>query len=450
MWRPRQWLTGWDASTWAITSSDLNFGSAVVGVLELAGHASAASVVDQLQRLADSAPLLRERVVQTGVPLLPGRVEITPHCDVAQHFTHAILGNRPRWQDLYPIIEKQLETQFASDRPAWRAVLVTGPSDATKAPRSFLVVALHHALVDGNGAVRLAESLLHEKPLLEQEQLLPPGQTDLASALIDMASHAGAKLFVEGTTLLAQVMADPNSAAERARELSRSSFRTVNPFARPLSSLLAPRSGRVAVTRVKVDLDPLVEVAKSNSVTVTSVLLAGVTLGLSHYHQRFGDSSQEVRVNVPLAMSSSAKERNALSISRIILELGPTDHALRLKQINEQLANARAEPALQWTSVAADLSRLLPLETFAGLIGGADLTVSSLKGPTGGGAVAGQAVKGLTPFAPVFGAALSINFVTFDGQLFAGICVDSAAVSDVKRFRRDCLRGLAEIAAVAE
>jgi len=450
MWRPSQWLTGWDASTWAVTSSDLNFGSAVVGVIELEGNAIFDSVAEQLQRLSDEYVLLRERVAQTGIPLLPGRVEATARCDVLDHLSHTRLAEQPKWGDLRPIVEKQLDTNFAADRPAWRAVLVTGSNSSAHPSRSFLVIALHHALIDGNGAIRLAEALIHDsddEPLDKRSDL---ESNDLAGALIDMASHAGAKLFSEGTTLLAQVMADPNSAAEHLRQLVRSGLRTVNPFARPLSSLLAPRSGELATTRLQADVDSLLKVSKDNSVTLTSVLLCGVAIGLSAYHQRFGDMSRQVRVNVPIALPVSAKQRNSLSVTRVVLDLSPLDTKLRLKQINEQLVTAKSEPALQWTSVAADLSRLLPLETFASLIGGADLTVSSMKGPRAGGVVAGLPVIGLTPFAPVFGAAFSMNFVTFEDQIFAGICADRAAVSDMKRFRRDCLRGLAEITALAQ
>jgi hypothetical protein len=154
-------------------------------------------------------------------------------------------------------------------------------------------------------------------------------------------------------------------------------------------------------------------------------------------------------VNVPVALQANGSQRNALSVSRVVLDLEPIDPVVRLKQTHEVLLNAKSEPALQWTSVAADISRLLPLEAFAGLIGGADLTVSSLRGPTSGGTIAGRPVTGLTPFAPVFGAGASLNFLTFNDQLFAGICADGAAVAHLKRFKRECLRGFAEIAALA-
>jgi hypothetical protein len=55
-------------------------------------------------------------------------------------------------------------------------------------------------------------------------------------------------------------------------------------------------------------------------------------------------------------------------------------------------------------------------------------------------------VLGLTPFAPVFGAAVSLNLMTQDELLLVGICCDAGAVKHPKRLKRFCERGFAEMA----
>lgn len=450
-WQPGQWLTGWDASTWAITANDPSFGSAVVGVFEIEGQLGLAQATAALQDLARTQPLLRERIQQTGIPLLPARTEILTSCDVSELITHISLGSKIRWRDLREIIATQIGLAFDSAKPAWRAVLVS--SSAPEASSSFLIFALHHALLDGSGAVSLAHALMttseQSSDLLDVEL----NREDLAATLVNMASSFGVRAFTEVLGLAAEAMASPQVATAKLRSLAASVIGNLNPLARPLSSLLAPRSGQIRAMRLGVDLVPLRELAKSQSVSLTSVMLAAISRGMSSYHARMGDSSSALRVNVPVALPRIDSERNALAVSRMKLELNSTDDAtLLMKRINTELATMRGEPALRWANVAADVSRLLPNEALtsfvSGLVGGADITVSSLRGPDLG-LIAGHQVLSLTPFAPVFGAAVSMNLMSQGGSLWLGLCSDTSAVRHPKLLVAEIKRGFDEMAALA-
>ncbi|MBM3722769.1 MAG: DUF1298 domain-containing protein [Actinobacteria bacterium] len=451
-WGPGQWLTGWDASTWSLTTANPGFGSAVVGLFELEGQLQRSEVANALEALARGHDVLRERIQQTGLPLLPARTEILNECDVSNLLSFAEMDGPIKWRNLREIVQAQLRTPFDSQNPAWRAVMVT--STDQQSTSSYLVIALHHALADGVRAVSLADALMNPTQTKQRDDNQPSSaRQDFPAALLDMASELGARAFTEGLSLVSQVMVDPKSARTRLSDLAVSALRSVNPFTRPLSTLFAPRSGHIRLDRVQVELAPLQAVARKNQVSLTAVMLNAIRLGMAAYHSSMGDSTQSIRVNVPVALPRQHGQRNALAVSRMQLELESSgDSALDLKLIHSQLAGLRTEPALQWANVAADLSRLLPTETsmplLSNLVGGADITVSSIKGPNRG-FVGSSAVVGVTAFAPVFGAAVSLNLMSQDDLVSVGICSDTGAVKHPKRLTRFCERGFAEMAALS-
>jgi hypothetical protein len=370
-------------------------------------------------------------------------------CDIQELLSFVSFDGPIKRRNLREIIETQLRTEFDSHLPAWRAVLATSTQSCEQ--ESYLVFALHHALADGVRAVSLAEALMHQtEPNQHSSSPINATREDLPAALVDMASEFGARVFAQSLSLISQVMVDPRSARNRLTDLAASTFRSVNPFARPLSTLLAPRSGRLRVNWLKSPLPPLKQTATRNSVSLTAVMLNALRIGMAEYHASMGDTTSSLRVNVPVALDRQDGQRNALAVARIQLALHSTgDVRLDLKQLNTQLASLRTEPALQWANVAADFSRLLPAETalplLGSLVGGADITVSSIKGPVLGH-IGSHRVLGLTPFAPVFGAAVSLNLMTQDELLLVGICCDAGAVKHPKRLKRFCERGFAEMA----
>ena len=451
-WSAGQWLTGWDASTWSLTTANPGFGSAVVGLFEVAGHLQRSEVVSALEELAASHEVLRERIQQTGVPLLPARTEILSDFDVTELLSFAELDGPIKWRNLREIVQAQLRAPFDSSAPAWRAVMVT--SSTEDSTTSYLVLALHHALADGVRAVSLADALMGaSKSQQGNQELTGPTRQDLPAALLEMASEFGARAFNEGLSLVSQAMVDPKSVRTRLTELTFSAIKSANPFARPLSTLFAPRSGQTRLDRLQVLLKPLKVVAQQHQVSLTAVMLNAIRLGIAGYHSSMGDSSTSIRVNVPVALKRQPGQRNALAVSRMQLDLlNSGDPILDLKRIHSQLSDLRTQPALQWANVAADLSRLLPQETaiplLSNLVGGADITVSSIKGPSRG-FIGSKRVVGVTPFAPVFGAAVCLNLMSQDELLLVGICSDTGAVKHAKRLTRFCERGFADMAALS-
>lgn len=450
-WQPGQWLTGWDASTWAITANDPSFGSAVVGLFELEGQLGLGQATTALQELTDRQPLLRERIQQTGIPLLPARTEILSTCDVSDLITHVSFDSNIRWRDVREIVATQIGLSFDSDKPAWRVVLVN--SSGGEAPSSFLIFSLHHALLDGVGAVSLAHALMNASDQKSEPFDVGLNREDLAATLVNMASSFGAKAFTEVLSFAAEAMASPQLATSKLREVAASVIGNLNPLARPLSSLLAPRSGYIRAMRLGVPLAPLRALAKNQSVSLTSVMLTAISRGMSSYHARMGDNTSALRVNVPVALPRTESERNALAVSRMKLELNSSDDAtLLMKRINTELATMRVAPALRWANVAADVSRLLPNDALipfvSGLVGGADITVSSLHGPDLG-SIAGHQVLSLTPFAPVFGAAVSLNLMSQGPSLWLGLCCDTSAVRHPKVLVAELKRGFDEMAGLA-
>lgn len=207
--------------------------------------------VDRISRLM---PSLRQRVIDSPIPVIAPRWTYDPHFDLNWHLRRVRVPE-PRTRDAALQLARwpAMDT-FDRARPLWELTLVEGLEHGGAA----LIAKVHHSLSDG----------------------------------------------VSGMHLLA-VMADPKRKPRRLGEMppvppgtfamARSVYRTAGPSSGAMSPLMRERATARHLAVMEVSLETLKTAAKAADGTVNDAYLAVVTGGLRRYHEHHGTSAEFLR-----------------------------------------------------------------------------------------------------------------------------------------------------------
>lgn len=343
------------------------------------------------------------------------------------------------------------------DRPLWEMYLVEGLADG----RFAIVTKTHHSMVDGVGAIDLAQVLLDDSP--EPRRTVgavwmpqpEPTRTDLVlDALSGLARRPAA-------------VADAVRLGVRDVRTTMSGVTGLLRGARATASSLVPRpqsplhvevgqQRRLAIARTQ--LADYRQVRRVHGGSVHDVVLATVTGALRSWLIARGEvlgPTTSIRALVPVSVGGAAAEVSALLID---LPVGEADPLRRLSRIRA----AMARHTHSGRSVSADA--LVALSGFApptlhalGARAAHSLTrrlfslvVTNVPGPQRPLYAAGAHLTEMFPFLPLSqGQAMSVALTSYDGVVCYGITADRDATPDVALFASLLTDSLDELAAAS-
>jgi diacylglycerol O-acyltransferase len=416
-------------------------------------------LVDRVDRISRLMPSLRQRIVESPFRLTVPRWANDPHFDLHWHLSR-ITAPAPGTRDaVLEVGRRAAMAAFDRDRPLWEVTLVEGMEGGEAA----LVIKLHHSLSDGVGAMRMlaiVADLQREPADLGELPPVPPHEpagllTSITGTSGEIAGFAaGLAWRGTGAAIPAWIRyaRDPIGYVRGAVGMARSVYRTAAPNRSTLSPLMRERAMTRRLATIEVSLDALKKSAKSVGGTVNDAYLAAIAGGLRRYHERHGTAVDSLRALMPINLRAGQDTNwgNRITLQRLIVPVGDTDPAARMRALHRVAMAAREEPSLSVTEAIAGALNMLPVGYVGGILKHVDFVASNVPGVPVPVFFAGSKVTGMFAFGPTIGASVNITLMSYDGTCDIGINIDTAAVPDPDVLL-GCLReSLAEITALGE
>jgi diacylglycerol O-acyltransferase / wax synthase len=416
-------------------------------------------LVDRVDRISRLMPSLRQRIVESPFRLTVPRWAYDPHFDLHWHLSR-ITAPAPGTRDaVLEVGRRAAMAAFDRDRPLWEVTLVEGMEGGEAA----LVIKLHHSLSDGVGAMRMlaiVADLQREPADLGELPPVPPHEpagllTSITGTVGEIAGlAAGLAWRGTGAAIPAWIRyaRDPIGYVRGAAGMARSVYRTAAPNRSTLSPLMRERAMTRRLATIEVSLDALKKSAKSVGGTVNDAYLAAVAGGLHRYHERHGAAVDSLRALMPINLRAGQDTNwgNRITLQRLIVPVGETDPAARMRALHRVAMAAREEPSLSVTEAIAGALNMLPVGYVGGILKHVDFVASNVPGVPVPVFFAGSKVTGMFAFGPTIGASLNTTLMSYDGTCDIGINIDTAAVPDPDVLL-SCLReSLAEVIALGD
>mgnify|MGYP000906105718 FL=1 len=445
-------LSGWDFATWRMATDDPVMRSTMIGLLVLDSSPDWDVMKQRFERATRLAPILRSRVVEGPIGLQTPRLVVDPDFDLSFHMRRFSMPKGSTWADVLEDARRQSMADFDRDRPLWRATLLEGLPGG----RAALIMKLHHAIADGQGAVQLGLALFDFTP---DGADLGPMPEEPEPAVLDTTGFLEAVIrnnvgWVARTAedairglgpLTMEAVKNPGDMISRARRTAESVMRfTRVPFG-PLSPIMQQRSINYHFDTIDMDFAAYRAAAKKRDRSVNDLFLAAISVGMNRYHERMGRPVDELRMNMPISLRSSGEDAaNAVTIARFEI---PISNAIDdvLEAAAQTVRSWRAEPALRLADNLAEFSRFLPPELLSAAAQTSDLTASNVPGVPVPVWLCGAKVERMYPLVATIGAAINITMLTYAGVASVGVSTDDAAVDDREELIRSLRYGFREV-----
>ncbi|MCW2494576.1 wax ester/triacylglycerol synthase family O-acyltransferase [Jatrophihabitans sp.] len=426
---------------------------------------------DRLIRLLEErislAPRYRQRMRTVPGNLANPIWVDDPRFDITYHVRRSALPRPGTDTSLLEFCARIQSRLLDRDRPLWEMYLVEGLTDG----RIAVLTKTHHSMVDGVGAIDIAQVLLDSAPEPRRtvEGVWMPEPEPSSSRLVVDALAGAVRRPAAVVDIARLVVGDARSASSWLTGAVAGSVAAVRDLVRtpqpsPLRATLSEHR-RIGIARAELDDFRLIRDAHGG--TVNDAVLATVAGGLRRWllsrGERLQDSST-VRALVPVSVSgvdefASGGERSEPVTALLVdLPVGEADPLRRLARVQFEMA-AHTDSG---QSVSADT--LVALSGFApptlhslGARAANRLTrrmyslvVTNVPGPQIPLYAAGARMTEMFPILPLNeGQALSIALTSYNGGVFFGVNADRDAVPDVNQVAGDLIAALGELVALS-
>ena len=437
-------LTTIDASFLYLEESDAPMH--VAGVLLLEAPAGGLDAIASLvEARLPLVPRYRQRVVE-----VPGRLADPvwaddPEFDADYHVRQSALPRPGTEAQLLDLVSRLTSRPLDRRRPLWELYLVEGLSDG----RVAVITKTHPALVDGLGAVDLAQVLLDPSPDAAVPEIepwrprrLPSGGELLRAALSEYVHRPSAAVESLGgaVTDARATMARLGGAASGFVRAARSAV-----FPAPHSPLNVARGRQRRVAVARADLDDLKAVRAAHGGTVNDVLLTVVTGALRDWLLSRGSAvvaSTSVRALVPVSVQGDEQEAPGNRVASYLVDLpvGEANPRVRLARLSYAMRGVAgsgrsvgADTLIALTGFAPPTLHALGARAARGLSRRMfNLVITNVPGPQVPLYAAGARMLEVFPVVPLArGQGLSIGMTSFNGTVFFGFNADRDSMSDV-------------------
>ena len=324
--------------------------------------------------------------------------------------------------------------------------------------RAALIVKLHHAIADGQGAMMLGATVIDLSP---GEQDLGPMPPAPVAAPLDTAGFLGNAVADASSFLVRSVrdvadsalpmagraIKDPVGAVEDFMNVVKSVSKFAAIPSRAMSPVMTGRSINYHFVTFDVPITELKAASKPHGLNLNDAFMAGVTGGMRIYHERRNEPVSTLRCNMPISLRNPERPaQNAVTIARFEVPVDIVDPVARMHALHEIVLSWRQEPALHLVDPLAEVGyRLMPSDLVTSAAQRSDFTASNVPGVPIQVYVAGARVLAMYPMAGTIGAATNITLLSYNGNAGLGVSTDDAAIPD-REFFAECLgMGFAEV-----
>ncbi len=450
---PRR-LSGFDFATWRSASDDPTMRSPIIGLIAMESSPDWATLVDRFDRASRVAPVLRQKVVEGPSDFLSPRLTIAADFDLGFHMRRFRVSEPGTWDQVLDEARRQSMTEFDLARPLWQVTLIEGLADG----RAALLVKLHHAIADGQGAMMLGATVIDLTPAGVDLGPMPPAPM---AAGLDTAGFLGTAMVDASSFLMKSVkdvadsalpiagraLRDPLGVVDDVLGVLRSAAKFMALPTSPMSPVMTGRSINYHFVTFDVPLAELKRAAKTHGFNLNDAYMASVIGGLRIYHERRKDPVRVLRCNMPISLRDPQRPaQNAVTIARFEVPVDIVDPVDRMAAVHEIVSNWRKEPALHLVDPLAEVGyRLLPSDVFPAAARTSDFTASNVPGVPRPVWVAGALVLAMYPLTATVGAATNITLLSYNGIAGIGIAMDDAAITDQAMFVECIGAGFAEV-----
>lgn len=404
------------------------------------------------------ARALRRLLIEAPLELAHPMWGEAKHLDLDAHIVREKLPRGGTQAQLLRRVAELHAEMLPRDRPLWQLVVIDGLASG----EVVLYSKIHHALLDGQGGIALAQALLDVESHIPKarkgeedpgDEEAPPGKRDRAGTAVRATVNQFARLIraVPATLKMAgHAIGDASTLMGRLRE----------------SVLLAPKTSlnmhigpNRAFAIASIDLARVKRVAKGFGVSLNDVVLAMVAHALREYLRKLGelpDEAMVVAMPVSLRAAGDGEANNQVSMVQCPLPTHIANAVERLRAIHEATAgiknrvNAMRDliptdfPGLAAPIWASGLSRLWARGKMSERLPAlANLVVSNVPGPPVDLYLAGSRLRHYYPISIVIhGLALNITVQSYAGHLEFGVITAKDVVARPDTVTRGLSRGL--------
>ena len=156
-------MKGFDFAAWRTASDDPVMRSTIIGMLVMDRAPDWDLLLDRFDRASRINTVLRQKVIDHGGLTTP-RLIFDADFDLSFHMRRFKMPAGSTWRDVLEDARRQSLTDFDRDRPLWRVTVLEGLPGG----KAAMILKLHHAIADGQGAVLLGASLFDFTPAGEE------------------------------------------------------------------------------------------------------------------------------------------------------------------------------------------------------------------------------------------------------------------------------------------
>ena len=462
---PLKQLSGLDASFLYLETPEMPMHVGAMYLLELPSGYRGRYVNDLRRHYAarmPATPALRRRLWWMPLNLAnPAWVDAEP--DLAYHVVEHKLPRRTRKEGAAPNARTLLEDMISTlhpqlldrSRPLWRIHVIDGlPRSASGHKQVGVYSQVHHAAVDGQAAVALANVLFDLGPDPREIALRP--STRRKTFQIGMVEMLRGALSNEAGQVVRMARELPATLGTVART-ARGAFSlktllgkgTGNVTLAPATPMNVTVGSTRAFASASVPLQELKALAKAHAATLNDMVLmlcAGALRSYLQQRTQLPRKSLVAAVPISLRQTGDVRSDNQASMSLISLGTHLADPAKRLAHILAASSAMKTTMGPMKSILPTDFPSIgIPwlMEAAASLYGKArmaerlpqvaNVVISNVPGPQVPIYLAGARVRANCPTSiVVHGLALNITVQSFDAHMDFGLMADAAALPDVK------------------
>jgi diacylglycerol O-acyltransferase len=462
-------LSGLDAAFLYLETPEMPMHVGALHVFELpAGH-KGRFVHDLRKHMAARlaiVPALRRKLWWMPFNLTaPAWVDAEP--DLAQHIVEIKLPKSARVGDGM----RELEAQVAAlhpvlldrKRPLWKFHVFEGLAPTQHGhKRVAMYTQLHHAAVDGQAAVALANAILDVTPEPRAIELKPSTRTKkFQLSMGESLRGAMANQIAQVTNIVKELPGTVGTLGGAARDaLQSGALRSIlfggkggsgNLALAPKTAFNASVTAGRAFAAASLPLAELKGIGKAHEATVNDMVLMVVSTALRrHLGKKHTLPKKSLIAAVPISLRTAGDTTsdNQASLSLISLGTHIADPMQRLQHIRRASTSMKSTLGSVKSVLPTDFPSLgLPwlMEAAASLYGKAkvadripqvaNVVISNVPGPPMALYLAGARMLSNHPTSiVVHGMALNITVQSYNGSLDFGLMADALAMPDVKAF----------------
>lgn len=404
------------------------------------------------------ARALRRKLIEAPLELAHPMWGEVPTLDLDQHILRVQLPKPGSEAQLLRCVADLHAEQLPRDLPLWRLVVIEGLASGEVA----LYSKIHHALLDGQGGVALAQALLDVEARIPRKRA---AGADVQTGMEEPGTRARAGTAMRATvSQFARLIRAVPSTLKIARDAIGEASTLIDRLRE--SVLLAPRTAfnvhigpERAFAIADIDIARVKRVARAHEVSLNDVVMALVAHALREYLKKTKDlPAESLIVGMPVSLrgSGDGEANNQVSMVQCRLPTEIADPIERLQAIRAATATIKSRvsafkdliptdfPGLAAPIWASGLSRLWARGRISEHLPPlANLVVSNVPGPPVDLYLAGAHVQRYYPVSIVtHGLALNVTLQSYAGKLYFGVISAKDVVPRPDSIARALARGL--------